>query len=229
MLPPTHSEHPDRLSLFSQALLTPWIVFRYFVVGAYVGFATVGIFAVWYTQPSFMGIDLSADGHSVVDFHQLTHWGECHTWDNFNVSLSYTTAAGGSDVSFDEPCDYFGKGKLKASTMSLSVLVAIEMFNAFNALSEDCSLLTQPPWVNPFLIAAALLSFSLHALIMYVPLFAEIFAIVPLTLNEWIVVMIFSIAVVFIDEVLKFIGRNFVTEKVSATRKVQSAATKKNN
>ena len=39
-------------------------------------------------------------------------------------------------VNFDEPCDYFTVGKAKASTLSLSVLVAIEMFNALNALSE---------------------------------------------------------------------------------------------
>jgi len=44
--------------------------------------------------------------------------------------------AGGRIVNFDEPCDYFTVGKAKASTLSLSVLVAIEMFNALNALSE---------------------------------------------------------------------------------------------
>lgn len=39
-------------------------------------------------------------------------------------------------MSFAEPCDYFTVGKAKASTLSLSVIVAIEMFNALNALSE---------------------------------------------------------------------------------------------
>jgi P-type Ca2+ transporter type 2C len=39
-------------------------------------------------------------------------------------------------VSFDTPCEYFTAGKAKASTLSLSVLVAIEMLNALNALSE---------------------------------------------------------------------------------------------
>lgn len=29
------------------------------VVGCYVGFATVGAFATWYTSTSFLGIDLS--------------------------------------------------------------------------------------------------------------------------------------------------------------------------
>ncbi|KAJ8599142.1 hypothetical protein CTAYLR_008299 [Chrysophaeum taylorii] len=195
------------------ALLTPWIVFRYFVVGAYVGLATVGIFAVWYTRHSFLGINLAGDGHSIVDYHQLTTWGECHKWENFTVSLSYSTQGGGF-VEFDQPCDYFTKGKVKASTLSLSVLVSIEMFNALNALSEDCSLLTQPPWVNPYLLIAMCLSFGLHFLILYVPILAETFSIVPLTFSEWLLVFVFSFAVVIIDEILKFVGRTFITQKV---------------
>ena len=43
---------------------------------------------------------------------------------------------GGNLIEFKHPCDYFTDGKAKASTLSLSVLVAIEMFNALNALSE---------------------------------------------------------------------------------------------
>ena len=35
-----------------------------------------------------------------------------------------------------DPCGYFDEGKMKACTLSLTVLVAIEMFNALNALSE---------------------------------------------------------------------------------------------
>jgi len=212
---PDNMIKPPRRS--DDALLTSWIVFRYFVVGAYVGCATVGIFAVWYTRESFLGIDLVADGHSTVTLDQLTHWGDCATWspEDFDANLSYSVAGGGR-VSFDAPCDYFGKGKVKASTLSLSVLVAIEMFNSLNALSEDVSLLVQRPWVNPYLLLAMALSFGLHFLIMYVPLLADIFAIVPLTLNEWLLVLAFSSMVVIIDEALKFVGRTFVTQKVVA-------------
>jgi len=55
--------------------------------------------------------------------------------------------AGGKVVNFAEPCDYFREGKAKASTLSLSVLVAIEMFNALNALSEVRS--KPPPYPLP--------------------------------------------------------------------------------
>jgi Ca2+-transporting ATPase len=59
-----------------------------------------------------------------------------------------------------------------------------------------------------------LLSFALHFLIMYVPILAETFSIVPLDITEWLLVTYFSVAVILIDEILKFIGRTFVTEKV---------------
>lgn len=194
---------PPRRS--DDALVTPWVLLRYMIIGLYVGVATVGVFAIWYTHSSFLGIDLSADGHSLVTFHQLRNWADCPNWENFTAA---PFTAGSSVFSFaDNPCDYFVSGKVKATTLSLSVLVAIEMFNSLNALSEDVSLTRMPPWVNPWLLAAMALSFSLHFLILYVPFLANVFGIVPLSVNEWLLVLIISLPVIAIDEVLKKIGR----------------------
>ena len=174
------------------------------VIGLYVGVATVGVFVIWYTHNSFLGIDLSGDGHSLVTYSQLANWGQCPSWEGFSVS---PFTAGGKEIKFDNPCDYFHSGKIKASTLSLSVLVAIEMFNSLNALSEDGSLLTMPPWVNPWLLLAMSVSFGLHFLILYVPFLAQVFGIVPLSLNEWLLVLAVSLPVILIDEILKFVGR----------------------
>ncbi|XP_051134304.1 calcium-transporting ATPase 4, endoplasmic reticulum-type-like [Andrographis paniculata] len=194
---------PPRKS--DDSLITPWILFRYLVIGAYVGIATVGIFIIWYTQSSFLGIDLSGDGHTLVTYAQLANWGQCPSWQNFTAT-PFTTA-GGEVIRFDDACDYFQAGKIKAMTLSLSVLVAIEMFNSLNALSEDGSLLSMPPWVNPWLLLAMSVSFGLHFLILYVPFLAQIFGIVPLSLNEWLLVLAVAFPVILIDEVLKMIGR----------------------
>ena len=129
-----------------------------------------------HTKTEFLGIDLAKDGHTPVTWHQLTHWGECDTWKGFaggkftagGVTYSYT----GSDA-----CDYFHAGKIKASTLSLTTLVVIEMFNACNALSEDISLVIMPPWINPWLILAMFSSFALHFLILYVPALPTIFRV----------------------------------------------------
>ena len=67
----------------------------------------------------------------------------------------------------------------------------IEMLNALNALSEDSSLLQIPPWANPWLLVAMAFSIGMHVVILYIPVFAQVFPR-PLTQNDWIVVMAFS-------------------------------------
>jgi len=177
------------------SLITPWVFFRYMVVGLYVGVACVGVFAYWYLYHE------SDDNHTLISWYQLTNWQKCPSWTDFNVN-----DFDGLDMQTD-PCKYFIDGKAKASTLSLSVLVATEMFNALNALSEDGSLVTMPPWSNPYLITAILFSFAMHFIILYVDVFAVTFCVTPLDLNEWLVVLAFSLPVILIDEVLKFIGR----------------------
>ncbi|PIA34833.1 hypothetical protein AQUCO_03700248v1 [Aquilegia coerulea] len=195
---------PPRKS--NDALIDSWVLFRYLVIGSYVGIATVGVFILWYTQGSFLGINLAEDGHTLVTLYQLRTWGQCPSWSNFSVSPF--TVSGGRVISFSNPCDYFSVGKVKAMTLSLSVLVAIEMFNSLNALSEDNSLVTMPPWRNPLLLLAMSISFGFHCLILYVPFLADVFGIVPLTLKEWVLVILVSAPVVVIDEVLKLVGRS---------------------
>ncbi|MED6110075.1 Calcium-transporting ATPase 1, endoplasmic reticulum-type [Stylosanthes scabra] len=77
---------------------------------------TVGIFIIWYTHGSFLGIDLSTDGHTLVTYNQLANWGQCSTWQNFTAS---PFIAGSRVITFNDPCDYFQDGKVKAMTLSL--------------------------------------------------------------------------------------------------------------
>lgn len=160
---------------------------------------------MWYTQASFLGINLASDGHTIIEFSQLLNWGECFSWSNFTASPF--EVSGGRLITFSNPCDYFSVGKVKAMTLSLSVLVAIEMFNSFNALSEENSLYEMPPWRNPWLLVATIISLGLHCLILYVPFLAEVFGVVPLSLKEWFLVILVSLPVIFVDEVLKLVAR----------------------
>jgi len=180
-----------------EPIITSWVFVRYLIIGTYVGLATVGIFTYWYTA-----YDWSGDGHSLVKFTELANWSECSNWQGFSVN-NY-----GKYTQFKtNPCSYFTVGKQKASTLSLTVLVVIEMFNALNALSEDSSLLTIGLFANPWLLVAIFLSMALHCVILYIPLFGVIFGTVPLNTNDWLLVLMFSFPVFIVEETLKFVNR----------------------
>ena len=79
-----------------------------------------------------------------------------------------------------------------ASTVSLSILVVIEMLNAMNALSSSESLLTFGLRNNMMLVYAIILSMSLHFAILYIPFLQGLFAILPLNWTEWKAVLAIS-------------------------------------
>jgi len=130
----------------------------------------------------------------------LTTWTQCHKWTDFTVNSF-------SGIDLKNPCDYFTIGKRKAVTLSLTVLVVIEMFNAMNAISDEASLLQMPPYKNKWLIVAIIFSVTLHCVILYIPFFNNIFGIMPLDAKEWGLVIIFSAPVVLLDEVIKLYAR----------------------
>jgi Ca2+-transporting ATPase len=178
-------------------LLTNWVIIRYFLIGIYVGLATIGIFVYWYLYFDH------PDGHTLISWTQLTSWNQCHKWTDFTVN-----SFSGFDLSKD-PCNYFSFAKRKPCTLSLTVLVLIEMLNAMNAISDESSLLTMPVWLNPWLIVAICLSMSLHFVILYIPIMNEIFGIMPLDMSEWVLVLYFSVPVILLDEFMKIFVRMF--------------------
>ncbi|KAI0049705.1 calcium ATPase [Auriscalpium vulgare] len=188
--PPDHSimRVPPRNS--REPLISKWLFFRYMIIGTYVGLATVGGYAWWF---------VFYEGGPQISFSQLTHFHQC-------ASL------------FPEiGCEMFTNVmSRRATTMSLSILVTVEMFNAMNSLSEDESLFRLPVWKNPFLVAAITLSMTLHVAILYIPFFSTLFVITPLNWVEWKAVLYLSAPVVAIDEVLKFISATFIAPPTKA-------------
>jgi len=121
-------------------------------------------------------------------------------------------------ASLPQGCEIFHQ-TAHGSTMSLSVLVVIEMFNALNALSENQSLLSVPPWSNPFVLLAIAISMALHFLILYVPWCQGVFKVADLNTEEWLWVVYLSFPIILIDEVLKFISRRLVALQLLGRRK----------
>merc|ERR1719291_1142200 len=86
--------------------ITPWVFFRYMIVGLYVGFATVGVFAYWY-----IAYDWSEYGQPLVGFSHLSNWGKCSQFgelfpdEPYAPDFSTYASNGGHDFSA-KPCDY---------------------------------------------------------------------------------------------------------------------------
>lgn len=172
-------------------IVDSWVFTRYMVVGLYVGIATVGIFVYYYC---FYG--WANHAHSIISFSDLRNWSKCAEWTDANF------------INFEnDACDYFFIGKKKASTLSLTVLVMIEMWNALNAMSEDQGMLTIGIFNNMWLWYAIISSTVLHCFILYIPFLSSLFSTTPLDLYDWMLVMIFTIPVIFIEEFLKYISR----------------------
>ncbi|KAF1580693.1 UNVERIFIED_CONTAM: Calcium-transporting ATPase sarcoplasmic/endoplasmic reticulum type, partial [Eudyptes robustus] len=165
-------------------LISKWLLFRYMVIGTYVGVATV-LASVWWFLYSPEGPQIS--------YYQLSHYMKC-----------------GIEPEDFEDIDCFVFKNDHPNTLALSVLVVIEMMNALNSLSENQSLLVMPPWKNLWLCGAIALSMLLHFAIVYIGFLANVFQLAPLSFNEWILVLGISFPVLLIDELLKFVARNYV-------------------
>jgi len=176
---PDIMSHPPRGR--TERIVDGWLFTRYLITGTYIGLATV-FGSVWWF--------LFYQGGPQLTFEQLTHFGSC----------------GPSNTLFSGvDCEIFNN--YHPSTVALSVLVTIEMFNTCNALSENLSILAVPPWTNPWVIIAIFTSFMLHFVILYVPFFGSLFKVAPLNSAEWTAVVAISFPVILIDEIMKFVGR----------------------
>ncbi|XP_042452379.1 calcium-transporting ATPase 3, endoplasmic reticulum-type-like [Zingiber officinale] len=164
----------------NEAVVTGWLFFRYLVIGAYVGLATIAGFVWWFVY---------SDKGPKLPYNELVNFDSCST-----RKTSY-------------PCSIFDDRH--PSTVSMTVLVVVEMFNALNNLSENQSLLVIPPWSNIWLLASIALTMFLHVLILYVEPLSTLFAVTPLSWTDWAVVLYLSFPVIVIDEVLKFLSRNW--------------------
>ncbi|KAL9934297.1 hypothetical protein V8E36_006753 [Tilletia maclaganii] len=190
-------------------LVDKWLFVRLCVVGTYVGVATVAGYAWWFVAYS---------GGPQLSFSQLFRYRQCST-EFPQIALQTTSALGGLRFS----CNMFNTEHLAgraATTMSLSILVVVEMANAISSITTNDSLLTTPPTRNPWLIGAVLLSMLLHFLILYVPVFQEIFVVTPLSWEEWKGVLGISLPVVVVDEICKWASRN-IFDSETKTKKAK--------
>ena len=162
----------------NQEIITPWQLVRYFVVGFYIAFATVSVFT-----HQLLSQGISCD--------YMSHWASCATatdLDKCKAVLDHETIT-------------------LAQTAAITTIITTELFKALSTVSVKQSVLKVSPFLNSFLVLGVLVPFILHLVIMYNPVLSSSFGLMPLSFKQWSEVFFWSIPIVAVDEMLKFIER----------------------
>ncbi len=80
-----------------------------------------------------------------------------------------------------------------ARTMALSTLVLCQLLYVFECQSAKSSISLEKIMKNPSIIAAIIVSYLMLLLVIYQPFFARVFDTYPISGQDWIIVMIFSL------------------------------------
>jgi Ca2+-transporting ATPase len=94
-------------------------------------------------------------------------------------------------------------GEVYARTMAFATLVVFQMWNVLNCKAGEGSALSRATFNNPYVWAAIVASFALLASIMYVPFLRELFNIVPLTVQDWALILVLTLPVLIVIELRK--------------------------
>jgi Ca2+-transporting ATPase len=90
--------------------------------------------------------------------------------------------------------------------MAFTTLMAFQIFNVFNARSDERSAFAGL-FRNPWLWAATVLSLGLHVAVIYTPFLQNAFSTVGLTLREWLMCMAVASSVLWLRELEKLFSR----------------------
>jgi len=98
-------------------------------------------------------------------------------------------------------------GLLKAQTFAFVTIIFFELFHVFNARSFHRSAFNKSFFSNPLLILGVGLSVLFTVLVITVPLLQDVFGTVPLTFNEWLIILAVSSSALWLVEFQKKVMR----------------------
>ena len=106
-----------------------------------------------------------------------------------------------------------GIGLDTARTMAFSTLILAELLRSYSSRSINFTLFHIGVFSNPSLVKATAFSFFLMVLVMYVPFLEELFHLVDIGLNDWLIVLIGAFIPLVLGEVQKMIRFRKIQEK----------------
>lgn len=102
----------------------------------------------------------------------------------------------------------------KAYTMSLTILAALQWWNAWNVRSERESIWSGIRiFANPYLIGATVIVICLQLFAIYNPFMQGLLRTTALSFTELSIAVALSFSIVFVEEIRKFIYRRFLSNK----------------
>jgi Ca2+-transporting ATPase len=178
--PPDENVMIEKPRDINEAIITPWFLVRYLIIGSYIGIVTVGIFSSHYQIERGISIQ------------QLSEWSTCHQWSGATSSI----------------CDslFSPEGLALPQTLAISTLITTELLKALCTVSVNSSIFKFSPFKNPYLLVGVTIPFAAHLLILYTPTVSKSFGMVPLSMDQWICVLTWSLPVMLVDEILKVVG-----------------------
>lgn len=95
-----------------------------------------------------------------------------------------------------------------ARTIAFTLFVVYQLVNVLNCRSFDQSIFKIKFFENKNLLLAITASFILHVAVVYVPFLQGFFHTVPLSLNDWAIIIPSAFTILIVDEVRKYLIRS---------------------
>jgi magnesium-transporting ATPase (P-type) len=99
--------------------------------------------------------------------------------------------------------NYTSMEERHARDLILLLMVFMQNFHAFNCRSERTSIFKIPLKRNFILVFGVLAAQGLHILSMQIPFMQNILRIEPITLNEWLYILVLAVPILIVMEVFK--------------------------
>ncbi len=103
---------------------------------------------------------------------------------------------------------------ITGQTMAFAVLALSQLTHSFNVRSNRFSIFRMGFWTNRHLLGAVLTSAFLQISVLSVAWLADIFDVMVLNTDQWIIVILLSLSPLLIVEIVKFLGLNTVEHEI---------------
>ncbi|TFG09491.1 MAG: HAD family hydrolase, partial [Promethearchaeota archaeon] len=99
----------------------------------------------------------------------------------------------------------------KAQTLAFTTMAMFQVFNSLNCRSRTKSVFELGPFTNKYLIGAIIISVTLQICAIYLFFFNILLGTTPLSLLDWLLIILISSSVFLGDEVRKFVRKHVVS------------------